>query len=706
MEFKIVLDRGNILRVRAGKNAFTKEQGYGLTRFLSEKKGIKTVKVSSVNGSIYLKYTCTKSQVINYLSNIKRSDLFEAEPTQEELSRETDSRYINKIIKKVAIRFGCKLFLPLPLHVVKIAYESIPYLVKGFDSLTHLRLDVDLLDATSIFVTFTQGMFGPAGSIVFLLGLSEILEDYTIEKTKHSLENSLMLNINKVWIKTEEGEEVQIPFSDLKEGNQIVVRTGTIIPADGTILEGDAEINEATMTGESLAVHKTVGHKVFAGTIVEDGTVVVNVDELNEKTRINQIIDLIESSDKAKAGIQSKAENLADSIVPWNFAVTLLTYLITGSTIKAIAALTVDYSCAIKLATPISIISAMREASEREIVVKGGRYLEAFATADTIIFDKTGTLTKSEPHVAKYLSLGVLSDDELLRQAACLEEHFPHSVATAIVKKAEELGLQHGEELHSDVEYIVAHGIATTLCGKRTVLGSKHFVLEDEAVEISKEKEDIVKENADKYSIIYFAIDGNLEGIICIDDPPREEAKDVLNKLRYLGIEDVIMLTGDSENAAHTTAEILGIDHYKSQVLPEDKASIVEEIKAQGKKVIMVGDGINDSPALSAADVSVAMKDSSDLAREVADITLLRPCLDDLITMRIISQQMIDLIHRNYKYILIFNTLFMGLGLTGVITPSLTSIFHNGSTMLIGLDSATSKNYPEINLDDVIDVEV
>ncbi|OED29720.1 heavy metal translocating P-type ATPase [Methanosphaera sp. WGK6] len=697
MKFKIVYDNDkDTIRVRAGKSAFTNEEGYGLSKLLSNKKGIKTVKVSAVNGSIYIKYTCDKLKVFKYLSSIKKSDLFEAEPTTEELSAETNRKYINKIIKKISTRFFVQWFLPAPLNILKTAYDSIPYVVAGLDSLIHLRLDVDLLDATSLVVTMSQGMFGPASSIAFLLGLSEILEDYTIEKTKHSLENSLMLNINQVWIETETGEEVQIPFTDLKEGDKVVVRTGTIIPVDGIIVSGEAEINEATMTGESLAVEKTEGSAVFAGTIVENGSITVEVEALNESTRINQIIDLIENSDKLKAGVQSKAEKLADSIVPWNFAVTGITYLLTGSTIKAIAALTVDYSCAIKLATPISIISAMREASERQIVVKGGRYLEAFAEADTIIFDKTGTLTESSPKVAKCISLGKLSNDELLRQAACLEEHFPHSVATAIVEEADAKNLRHTEELHSEVEYIVAHGIATTLEGKRTVLGSKHFVIEDENVEITPETEEIIQENADKYSVIYFAIDGKLEGIICIYDPPREEAKPVLDELRKLGIQDIIMLTGDSENAAATTAEALGIDHYKSQVLPEDKASIVESIKAEGKNVIMVGDGINDSPALSAANVSVAMKDSSDLAREVADITLLRPNLNDLVTMRLISQQMIDLIHRNYRYILVLNTLFMGMGLTGVITPSLTSIFHNGSTMLIGLDSMTSKNFDQV----------
>ncbi|MCD7781263.1 MAG: heavy metal translocating P-type ATPase, partial [Methanosphaera sp.] len=692
MKYKIVYDNNkNIIRVRAGKAAFNKEQGYGLSKLLSTKKGVQSVKVSAVNGSIYVKYTGSKKRIFKYISDIKRSDLVEAEPTVEEMSRETNRVYINKILKNIVSRYACQLILPIGLNNLVVLYKSIPYLMKGFNSLRNLSCDVDLLDATSLFVTLSQGMFNVSGSIIFLLGLSEILEEYTIEKTKHSLENSLMLNINKVWIETETGEEVQIPFNSLKEGDKVIVRTGSIIPVDGTIINGEAEINESTMTGESLAVHKDEGTTVYAGTTIEDGNIVVNVEALNESTRINQIVDMIEGSEKAKASIQSKAENLADSIVPWNFLVTGLTYLITGSSIKAISALTVDYSCAIKLATPISIITAMREASEREIVVKGGRYLEAFARADTIIFDKTGTLTESCPKVAKTISLGVLSDDEVLRQAACMEEHFPHSVATAITNEAKERNLHHGEELHSEVEYIVAHGIVTTLVGKRTVLGSRHFVVEDEGVEISDEKQKIIEENIEKYSVIYLGIDGVLEGIICINDPPRKEAKEVLSELRKLGINNIIMLTGDSENAASTTAELLSIDQYKSQVLPEDKASIVEEIKSKGNKVIMVGDGINDSPALSVADVSVAMKDSSDLAREVADITLLRPSLHDLITVRLLSQQMLDLINSNYRMILTFNTFFMLLGLTGVITPSTTSVLHNGSTMLIGLNSTRSK---------------
>lgn len=697
MKFKIVYDNNkDILRARIGKQVITKKEGYGLSELLSKNNNFKKVQVSSTNGSIYIQYKGNKKQVIETLQSIRYSDLYETEPTQDEITAETNRKYINKIIKKVAFKIFSTFILPQPINRAKIIYDSLPYIKNGLKSLVNMKMNVDLLDATSLSVTLNKKLYSTAGSISFLIGISEILEEYTIEKTKHSLENSLMININKVWIENEDGEEKQIAFNELKEKDHLIVRSGAMIPADGIIIKGEAEINQAAMTGESLALHKSEGSTVFAGTIVENGKIIVEITALNENTRINQIIKLIENSEEIKAGIQSKAEKLADSIVPWNFALTILTYLITGSTTKAIAALTVDYSCAIKLTTPLTVISTMREASEREIVVKGGRYLESFATADTIIFDKTGTLTKSTPHVAKYISLGVLSDEEVLRQAACIEEHFPHSVATAIVNKAKELNLSHDRELHSEVEYVVAHGIVTSLFNKRTVLGSRHFVIEDEKVKVSAKDEKTIQENSDKYSVIYLGIDGHLEGIICIDDPPRDEAKDVLARLREFGIKEIIMLTGDSENAAKTTAELLNIDTYKSQVLPEEKSEIVEKIKREGKKVIMVGDGINDSPALSAADVSVAMKDSSDLAREVADITLLRPTLEDLVTLRLLSQKMLDVIHDNYRKILLLNTTFMGLGLAGVITPSLTSILHNGITMLLSLKSTSTSNFKQI----------
>lgn len=703
MKFKIVYDNNkDRIRLRCGKYGFTEEEGYGITELLLSKSNVTNVKVSSINGSVLVEYTSDKNSIVNILINLKQKDLNEVKPSEEEISQNIDRKYRNKLIFKIAERYIAKLILPMPLYHLKIVYESIPFIKLGLNSLLHLRLDVDVLDGTSITVALLSGMFNPAGSIVFLLGLSEILEEYTIEKTKHSLKSSLVLNVDKVWIQTETGEEVQIPFTDVKEGNKVVIRTGTVIPVDGTIIEGEAEVNESTMTGESLAIHKNLGKTVFAGTIVENGTIVVEVNAINEETRINQILELIENSEKAKAGIESKAERLADSIVPLNFALTALTYILTGDSMKALAALTVDYSCAIKLATPITIISTMKEASEQEMVVKGGRYLEAYALADTMIFDKTGTLTASRPHVAKVVSLGVLSNEEVLRQAACLEEHFPHSVANAIVDKAKEEKLEHFEELHTEVEYIVAHGIASTLLGKRVIIGSEHFVIEDEGVELSESKKEIIKENMNKYSVIYFAIDGNLEGIICIDDPPREEAQEVLAHLRQLGIKEIIMLTGDSENAASTTAEMLGITNYRSQVLPEDKASIVEQVKAEGNKVIMVGDGINDSPALSTADVSVAMKDSSDIAREVADITLLRPNLYDLVTMRVLSTRMLDVIHKDYIAITTINTTLIFLGILGVITPAKTALFHNGSTMLLGLHSANSmkfENIPQPELD-------
>ncbi len=697
MKFKIVFDNNkDTLRVRAGKYAFTEKEGYGIAQLLSENKNIKKVKVSYTNGSIYVKYSKNKNQVLKAIQTIKKEDLFEADPTEYEIDANINRKYINKIIYKIAKRYFSMLILPVPIGKIIIIKNSIPYMYNGIKSLLNFRLDVDLLDATAITMTLLKGTIQSAGSITFLLGLTDILEEYTIEKTKHSLENSLMININKVWIKTDTGEEIEIPFSDIRKDDKVIVRTGTIIPVDGTIIEGDAEINEATMTGESQAVNKSVGKRVFAGTIVENGTIVVKTDAVNEETRINQIFELIENSEQHKAEIQSKAESLADSIVPLNFGLTGLTYLLTNNTEKALAALTVDYSCAIKLATPLTIISTMREASEREIVIKGGKFLEAYATADTIVFDKTGTLTKACPHVAKVVPFGNLTEIELLKQAACLEEHFPHSVANAIVNKAKEEGLDHTDELHSEVEYIVAHGISSKLLGKKVVIGSRHFVIEDENVEITEKDNKIIEENKDQYSIIYFAINGKLEGIICIDDPPRTEAKHVLDELKKLGIKNIIMLTGDSENAAKTTAQTLGITQYKSEVLPEDKSRIINKLKQEGKKVIMVGDGINDSPALSAADVSVAMKDSSDLAREVADITLLRHSLDDLITLRLLSEKMLETIDKNYFDIVTINTSLIALGTAGIITPSVTSFLHNLSTMLIGLRSTRSKNFKKI----------
>ena len=573
-------------------------------------------------------------------------------------------------------------------------YRATHYLYHGLDSLTSFRADVALLDGTAIAASLITRNYKSVGSMMFLLSISDMLEDYTMQKTKSTLKSSLALNIDSVWKADvdDEGNEIesQFPLSEIKKGDKIRIRTGAIIPVDGVIADGDAIINEASITGESLAVHKSEGKAVHAGTVVEEGSIVIEVRSVNDETRLNKIIDMIEDSEELKASIQSKAEKLADSIVPYSLLTTALTYLLTGNTTKALAVLMVDFSCAIKLTTPISVISAMKEASDNRMMVKGGKHLEAYANADTIVFDKTGTLTNAHPVLEKVIPCGKYERDEVLRIAACIEEHFAHSVATAIVKKAEEEGLHHKED-HSEVEYIVAHGISTTYDGKKAIIGSRHFVEEDEGIRFTKKQQKLIEENIKEYSVIYLAIGKKLQGILCISDPVRDEAHDVISQqLKELGISNVVMLTGDSENAANKIANDLGITQYRSQVLPEDKASIIQELKDEGHQVIMVGDGINDSPALSAADVSVAMRNSSDIAREVADISLLSDDLYDLVTLRKLSTGMLDKINTNYRHIVMFNGSLIGLGLLGIIPPTTTSLLHNLSTMLFGLRSTKS----------------
>ena len=500
----------------------------------------------------------------------------------------------------------------------------------------------------------------------------------------------MALNIDTVWVVGEDGEEKQCPAVDINRGDKIKVHTGDVIPVDGKVIEGEGMVNEASMTGEPLAVHKKPGKTVHAGTVIEEGNIIVEVYSMNKETRLNRIIDLIENSEELKADTQSKAEKLADSIVPYSFLATALTYLITGNSSKALSVLMVDFSCAIKLTTPLSIISAMREASDNRMMIKGEKFLENYANADTIIFDKTGTLTKATPKVVEVVAMSKrYNRDDILRMAACIEEHFAHSIAAAIVRQAEEEGLKH-EEDHSEVEYIVAHGIVTEYYGKRAVIGSKHFLFDDENVKVTKSQERTIARKVAEHSVVYLAIDGKLEGLICIDDPVREEAKYVIEELNDLGIENIIMLTGDSESGAKASARALGITDYESQVLPEDKSRIVKELKQEGKTVIMVGDGINDSPALAAADVSVSMKHSSDIAREVADISLLSDDLYDLVTLRKLSVGMLEKINENYRNIVAVNDSLLVLGVIGMIPPSTSSMIHNLSTMLFGVMSTKS----------------
>ena len=686
-------DNGSRLRVRAGQWAFTKEEGYALASLLLDQGFIHEVFTSHRNGSILIYYDGSienKQKIFDILDSITLDDLFESEPTQTQVSKEISEDFYLRLTKMILHRGVYKLFLPMPIRNALTIYHAMEYVWHGLDSLTSFRVDVALLDGAAVAGALLHKQYQPASSMMFLLSISDALEDYTIQKAKSTLKDSLALNIDAVWVVGEDGEEKQCPAVDIDKGDKIKVHMGDVIPVDGKVVEGDGMVNEASMTGEPLAIHKSPGKTVHAGTVIEEGNLIIEVYSMNKETRLNKIIDLIENSEELKAETQSKAEKLADSIVPYSFLATALTYLITRNPTKALSVLMVDFSCAIKLTTPLSIISAMREASDNRMMIKGGKFLEAYANADTIVFDKTGTLTNATPKVVEVIPMSKRYDrDEILRMAACIEEHFAHSIATAIVKQAEEEGLKH-EEDHSEVQYIVAHGIATEYDGKRAVIGSKHFLFDDEKVKMTKTQEKKVEKEAKEHSVVYMAIDGKLEGLICIDDPVREEAKYVIEELRSLGIENVIMLTGDSESGAKAGAKALGITEYRSQVLPEDKSRIVEELKAEGKTVIMVGDGINDSPALAAADVSVSMKHSSDIAREVADISLLSDDLYDLVTLRKLSTGMLDKINTNYRNIVAVNGSLLVLGVVGLISPSTSSMIHNLSTMMFGALSTRS----------------
>ncbi|MGN0093699.1 MAG: heavy metal translocating P-type ATPase [Methanobrevibacter sp.] len=691
MKYQIVYDNQTRLRVRSGKNAFTEYEGYGLSELLLENDFIKDVRTSHRNGSILINYYNIedKDKILRILDNIGMEDLFEGKPSPKNESNEITNKFYLKIIKKLIKRYLIRPFLPLNIRNAITLIKAVKYIAKGLDSLTSFRIDVDLLDGSAVTGSLLKRDFEPASSMMFLLSISDLLEEYTVQKSKSTFKESLSLNIDTVWLVRDDGTEITYPLGDIKKGDKVKIHMGDMIPVDGKIVDGEGMINESSMTGEPLAVHKDIGKTVNAGTVLEEGNIVIEVYSVDQDTRLNNIVELIENSENLKAETESKAVELANSLVPYSFVLTFLTYLFTRDTTKALSVLMVDFSCAIKLTTPLSIISAMREASDNRMMIKGGKFIEKFATADTIVFDKTGTLTHASPKVVDVIPTGNYTRDEVLKMSACIEEHFAHSIAKAIVKQAEIEGLNHKEE-HSEVEYIVAHGIATRYNDKRAVIGSKHFLFEDEKVEITEEQKKLIDEKVKENSVIYLAIDNKLEGLICINDPVRDEAKDVITRLKTMGIENIIMLTGDSESGARSIAKSIGITNYKSQVLPEDKANIIEGLKEEGKTIIMVGDGINDSPALAAADVSVSMKNSSDIAREVADISLLSDNLYDLITLRILSRKMLDKINSNYHKIVGINGTLIALGILGIITPSTSSTIHNLSTMLLGITSTKS----------------
>ena len=685
MKYQIIYDRPGRLRVRMGKYVFTKEQGYGIENLLRSERGICSAEASSCNGGVLICYTGNIRQaVLQVLDELDRKNLPEGEASDETKSREITGRFAGRLVKMVAWHFLRRLIVPAPVRMVTTVLRAAGFVRKGVRSLTAGKLNVEVLDAASIICAFAQRTPKTAASIMLLLRISECLEDYTRKKTKDALAGSLAVNVDRVWLVTETGD-VRVPLASVRTGDRIRVQAGNLIPVDGTVRAGDAMVNESSMTGEPLAVLRREGHTVYAGTAVEEGNIEIVVKKLAGESRIQSIVKMIDESENLKAGVQGKAERLADSIVPFSFAASAITFLFTRNLTKAMSVLMVDYSCALKLSIPIAVISAMREAAGRQMLVKGGKFLENFAQADTIIFDKTGTLTSASPRVARVMAFGDYTEEMVLKDAACLEEHFPHSVARAIVKKAEEEKLFHREE-HAEVEYVVAHGISTILRDCRAQIGSAHFIFEDERVPYTDEVKQ-AEEKMQGLSVVYLAVGGTVRGMIGIEDPVRQDAAEVIEALRRRGFRHIIMMTGDSEAAARRAARELNIREYRAQVLPEDKAEMVKSMKRAGSCVVMVGDGINDSPALAAADVSVAMRDSSDLAKEVADITLLSEKLTDLVVLRDLSRKLLRRIHGNYGFILSFNTLLISLGMAGTLSPSVTSLLHNLSTMAISGNS-------------------
>ena len=599
--------------------------------------------------------------------------------------RELNNYYKEKLINRVVLRVGNKLFVPLPIRAGITIVRSFKYIWEGIRTLAKGKIEVPVLDATAIGVSILRNDTATAGSIMFLLGIGEILEEWTHKKSVDDLARSMSLNIGKVWL-VKDGQEILVPSDEIEAGDNVRIRVGNVIPFDGEVVSGEAMVNQASMTGESMPVRKGESAIVYAGTVVEEGEITISVRSTNGGSKYENIVHMIEESEKLKSSVESKASHLADQLVPYSLAGTALTYLFTRNVTKALSILMVDYSCALKLSMPLSVLSAINEAGTYSVTVKGGKYMEAIAEADTIVFDKTGTLTKAEPTVKQVVSFNGLGEDELLRIAACLEEHFPHSMAKAVVGAARNKNLVH-EEMHSKVEYIVAHGISSQIEGRKVIIGSYHFVFEDEKCIIPDDKKELFDGLPDEYSRLYMAIENELAAVICIEDPIREEAADIIKKLKEAGIKKAVMMTGDSERTAKAVAAKIGVDEYYSEVLPEDKAKFVEKEKSLGHKVIMVGDGINDSPALSAADVGIAISDGAELAREIADVTVEGNDLYELVALKHISNALMKRIHKNYRMIMGINSTLIVLGVAGIIPPTTSALLHNTSTIAISLKS-------------------
>lgn len=685
MKFMIKHEAKGRMRIHAVQNRMSYAQADTLLYFLHSQKEVTFAKVYDRTCDAVISYVGDRQTIIELLRGFHYEDVEVPEGLIENSGRELNNTYQEKLIGKIVFHYARRWILPYPIRICLTSLRSVKYIWKGLTTLAAGKIEVPVLDATAIGVSVLRSDFNTAGSIMFMLGIGELLEEWTHKKSVDDLARTMSLNVGKVWL-VSGGQEVLVPTSQIKAGDKVVVHMGNIIPFDGVVAEGEAMVNQASLTGESVPVRKTVESTAYAGTVVEEGELTILVKEVGGSSRFEKIVKMIEDSEKLKSGAESKAEHLADKLVPYSLGGTILTYLLTRNVTKALSILMVDYSCALKLAMPISVLSAIREASLYNVTVKGGKYLEAVAEADTIVFDKTGTLTKAKPTVVDVVSFNGESTDELLRIAACLEEHFPHSMAKAVVDAATQKNLEH-EEMHSKVEYIVAHGIASTINEKRAVIGSAHFVFEDENCVISEGEQAKFDALPKEYSHLYLAIEGKLAAVICIEDPLREEASAVVQSLKRAGLSKVVMMTGDSERTAAAIAKRVGVDEYYSEVLPEDKASFVEREKAAGRKVIMIGDGINDSPALSAANVGIAISDGAEIAREIADITVSSDDLYQIVTLKLLSDSLMKRIKKNYRRIVGFNSLLIVLGVTGVIQPTTSALLHNSSTLLIGLES-------------------
>ncbi len=694
MNARIVHESRGRMRLQLKQERLSLAHADLLEAWLEKQPWVDRVTVHERTRCIILYYTGTRDQVIAGIRSFswKKAKESMAQPTH--TTRELNRTFEEKLVGKIVCKAVCTLFLPHPLRIARFAIHSLPFFRRGLFCVLHRKMRVELLDALSIGISAFRKDFSTAGAVMFLLEIGELLEEWTRKKSVEDLARCMALNVDRVWLRTENGE-VLTPIEQIAVGDHVVVRAGGIIPVDGIVAEGEVSVNQASLTGESIPITKRIGGAVYAGTVVEEGECVIEVKQASGQSRYDQIVTMIERSEQMKSETESKAAHLADKLVPYTFAGSLLSLLLTGNTARALSVLMVDFSCALKLAMPLAVLSAMREAGKAHITVKGGKFLEVVAQADTIVFDKTGTLTHACPQVAKIIPFGGNDEQEMLRMAACLEEHFPHSMANAVVEEASKRGLTH-DEFHSKVEYLVAHGIVSTVNGKRVCIGSAHFIFEDEGCSIPAGEQDRFDNLSPAYSHLYLAIGQQLAAVLCISDPLREEAKAVMQTLRHLGIKRTVMLTGDSKHTAQAIAAEVGVDDFCAEVLPAEKAQYVADLRAEGHTVLMIGDGINDSPALSEADAGLAIRDGAAIAREIADITLAADSLWDLVHLRQISMALMQRIHSNYRFVILFNSSLIVLGVAGILTPAASATLHNLSTLGISLHSMSALPKPQI----------